>query len=155
MPSLRLQRGVWLKKLRGIEECASIRFGGGGRKGGGAKEYSFSLSEGVVKGLERMAGGSIFLLYTALLSAVQVNVYRYSGVSAVVTGSPKRQKGGVGDEQGNLVAVATESSGDLSFREGLLQVRKYLLWAYESTDYPVATVLEDLEWEKRSVFVDM
>ena len=155
MPSLRLQRGVWLKKLRGIEECASIRFGGGGRKGGGAKEYSFSLSEGVVKGLERMAGGSIFLLYTALLSAVQVNVYRYSGVSAVVTGSPKRQKEGVGDEQGNLVAIATEISGDLSFRECLLQVRENLLEAYENQDYPLETLLKDLEWEKGSCFFDM
>src|SRR5947209_3523808 len=143
------QRAFWLKKLAKVEEWASLGRSGWGSAG--EREYGFSLPEEVVVGLKRMAGESVFLLYTALLSAVQINMYRYRGGGAVVSGSPRRVEGEPGEgERGkeNRIAIVTEIGRELSFRECLLQVRENLLEAYKNQDYPLEALLRDLKREE-------
>lgn len=83
-----------------------------------------------------------FLQYTTLLSAVKICLYKYTGNTTIVTGSPSRRN--EHNEPGNLVTIVDQINDSASVREFLLQVRQTLLDAYAKQRYPFARLLKDL-----------
>jgi amino acid adenylation domain-containing protein/FkbM family methyltransferase len=102
------------------------------------------FGDAVSRRLAEVTGGSAFLLYTSLLSAVKVCLHKYTGNSTIVVGSPPRRHEEDGEQPENLLAIVDEIDDRLSFRQFLLRVRQTLLDAYAKQRYPFPRLVKDL-----------
>lgn len=98
--------------------------------------------------LIKLTDSSSFLLYTTLLTVLNICLHKYTGSNLVVVGSPASTKVGVPNQAGNALAILTEVDDKLSFRQLLLNVRENLLEAYDRQSYPFHRLLKDLEIEE-------
>jgi amino acid adenylation domain-containing protein len=105
----------------------------------------FELSPHIVAKMLKLTGGSDFLLYTTLLAALSVCLYKYTGISMIPVGSPVREKNDTDMLPGNAVTIVNRVYGDITFQELLAQVRETLLQAYQNQKYPLHKIIEDLE----------
>ena len=156
MLSLPSQRAYWLKKLSNVESRAGFPRETAEQNGSSAgQRHEFGLPEALVEGLNRLARGSAFLLYAALLSATKICLYRYSGTGTVVVGSPRRRGPAEFQAIENSIAIVTEIRSRISFRECLTQVRENLLEAYLNQDYPLDMVVRDLQLQEGTSLFDL
>ena len=102
------------------------------------------ISDSLSRRLVEVTGGGPFLLYTTLLSAIKVCLYKYTGSSTIIVGSPGRSNGFDETQPRNMVAIIDEIDDRSSFRELLLQVRQTLLDAYGKQRYPFQRLVKDL-----------
>ena len=103
-----------------------------------------------LKGLGQRQGVSLF---TTLLAAFQVLLYRYSGQQDVVVGSPiaNRSRTGLEDLIGlfvNTLPLRVDLSGNPTFRELLARAKEVVLSAYENQDVPFEVLVKDLQPER-------
>ncbi|PSB02437.1 condensation domain-containing protein [Merismopedia glauca] len=97
-----------------------------------------------VKELSREAGCSLFMTF---LAAFQTLIYRYTGHSEIITCSPlacrqQSETEGLIGYLNNLVPLRIDISGNPSFKELLLRVRRVALGAYAHQDLPFQKLLE-------------
>lgn len=90
-----------------------------------------------------LAGGSPFLLYTILMAALKVCLYKYSNHDVITVGSPPLHELG----KTNALAILDHLDSEMSFQELLLKVRESLLEAYAHQHYPFSRLLRDLQFE--------
>ncbi|HEX3253018.1 MAG TPA: amino acid adenylation domain-containing protein, partial [Pyrinomonadaceae bacterium] len=108
-----------------------------------------SVAEGV-KALSRREGATLFM---TLLAAFETLLYRYSGQTSVVVGTPIAGRTQVEVEEligffVNTLVLRTEVSGGLSFVELLRQVKEVALGAYAHQEVPFEKLVEELEPER-------
>ena len=104
-----------------------------------------SLSE-ALKALSHQEGATLFMM---LLAAFKILLYRYTGQTDIIVGSPVAGRQQVETEELigffiNTVGLRTELAGNPSFRELLGRVRKVTLDAYEHQDMPFDKLVEEL-----------
>ena len=104
-----------------------------------------SLSD-ALKQLGRDEGAT---LYMTLLAAFKVLLHRYTGSSDIVVGSPiaGRNRSEVENLVGfflNMLALRTEVSGDLTFRQLLSRVRETAQGAFAHQELPFDILVENL-----------
>jgi amino acid adenylation domain-containing protein len=112
--------------------------------------HAFDLSDEVVEQLRSLARAERTTLYTVLLAAYQVLLYRYTGQQDIVVGSPMLGRGrpefkGIVGYFANPVALRGDLSGDPSFKTFLAQIGQVVLEAMEHQDYPLALLVERLK----------
>jgi amino acid adenylation domain-containing protein len=115
----------------------------------GARE-SFTLSRGLSAGLAELGRREDATLFMTLLAAFKVLLYRYTGQSDIVVGTPvagrnREELEGLIGFFVNTLALRTDLSGDLTFRELLGRVREAALGAYAHQDLPFEMVVEELQ----------
>jgi amino acid adenylation domain-containing protein len=89
---------------------------------------------------------SPFLIYTALLTTLNICLHKYTGSTAVVVGSPPRLKNE--PVRPNALTILTNVEPNLSVRELMLQVREVLIEAYAKQNYPYESLVRHLGLEK-------
>src|SRR5215471_1824580 len=94
--------------------------------------------------LSDLTGGGAFLVYTTLLAALKVCLYKYTRNDVVAVGSPSRKSGSAAPEPTNAVVIVDELLPSLSCKALLLQIRGTLLEAYRRQRYPFERLLSDL-----------
>ncbi|PSB57975.1 non-ribosomal peptide synthetase, partial [Chamaesiphon polymorphus] len=97
--------------------------------------------------LSRQTGSTLFM---TLMAAFATLLYRYSGQSDVVIGSPiaNRNRSEIEPLIGffvNTLVLRTQLEADLSFEQLLTQVRETTLTAYEHQDVPFEQIVEALQ----------
>ena len=103
-----------------------------------------------LKELSRQQGATLFM---TLLAAFSTLLHRYTGQKDVVVGTPvanrnrKETEGLIGCFVNTLV-LRTDFSGDPSFEELLLRVRRAALSAYTNQDLPFEKLVEELQPER-------
>ncbi|AFY44045.1 non-ribosomal peptide synthetase [Nostoc sp. PCC 7107] len=116
-------------------------------KGAQAKlVLSPTLTE-ALKHLSRQQGVTLFM---TLLTAFKILLYRYTGQTDILVGSPiaNRHKAEVNSLIGlfiNILVLRTDLSGDLSFQELLTRVKTTALEAYVHQDLPFEKLVEELQ----------
>ncbi|MBC1239444.1 MULTISPECIES: non-ribosomal peptide synthetase [Nostoc] len=100
-----------------------------------------------LKNLSRQQGVTLFM---TLLTAFKILLYRYTGQTHIVVGSPiaNRNKAEINSLIGffvNVLVLRTELSGDLSFQEFLRRVKSTALEAYSYQDLPFEKLVEELQ----------
>jgi amino acid adenylation domain-containing protein len=111
--------------------------------------YRFTLAPEWVQALQKLSQREGATLFMTLLAAFNLLLYRYSGQTDIVVGSPiaNRSQSQWEDLIGffaNTLALRTQVSGEQSFRELLSQVRGTALEAYTHQDLPFDSLVEAL-----------
>ncbi len=109
-------------------------------------ELSAELSESLTA-LSRREGATLFM---TLLAAFKALLWRYTGQSDIVVGTPvaNRNREELESLIGffvNTLALRTDFSGDPAFRELLGRVREVSLGAYAHQDLPFELLVEELQ----------
>ncbi|WP_138505854.1 non-ribosomal peptide synthetase [Nostoc sp. PA-18-2419] len=100
-----------------------------------------------LKNLSRQQGVTLFM---TLLTAFKTLLYRYTGQTDILVGSPiaNRNKAEIDSLIGffvNVLVLRTDLSGDLSFQELLARVKSTALQAYVHQDLPFEKLVEELQ----------
>jgi amino acid adenylation domain-containing protein len=100
-----------------------------------------------LKTLSRREGCTLFI---TLLASLQTLLFRYTGQTDIVVGSPiaGRNRAEIEDLLGffiNILALRTDLSGDPSFREVLRRTREAALGAYAHQNLPFERLLQELQ----------
>ncbi|MET0624308.1 MAG: amino acid adenylation domain-containing protein [Pyrinomonadaceae bacterium] len=140
----------WLKRLAGAPGESGLRpdYARPAVYAGHRDEVELAVPDDVSRKLSKLTGGSHFLTYAALMSALKVCLYKYSGDGAVVVGSPVFQQDGAPAPGSNVLAITGAVSGRRSFKELLVEVRAALREAYDRQGYPFERLLRDLGLER-------
>ena len=110
---------------------------------------AFELGEELTRALKDLRRREQTTLFTTLLAAFQVLLYRYSGQDDIAVGvaSAGRTRPEVKGLIGffvNMLVVRADLSGEPSFSEYLARVRKQTSEAYAHQDVPFAKLVEEL-----------
>ena len=115
--------------------------------------HLFALPSGLTAGVKQLSQQSGATLFMTLLAAFKVLLYRYSGQSDLVVGTPiaNRNRAEIEGLIGffvNTLVLRTRVGGEARFRELLEQVRGVTLGAYEHQDLPFEKLVEELQPER-------
>ncbi len=114
------------------------------------RSISFSLNTDLTTKLQTLAQESGTTLFMTLYAAFSTLLYRYSGQSDILIGSPIANRNRreieslIGFLVNNLV-LRTNFANNPSFKELLAQVRETTLKAYEHQDVPFEQIVEALQ----------
>ncbi|MDZ8136614.1 MAG: amino acid adenylation domain-containing protein [Nostoc sp. DedQUE04] len=108
------------------------------------------LSQTLTKELKNLSRHSGVTLFMTLLTAFKTLLYRYTGQTDILVGSPiaNRNRAEVESLIGffvNVLVLRTDLSGDLSFQELLARVKSTALEAYIHQDLPFEKLVEELQ----------
>ncbi|HEU4323402.1 MAG TPA: amino acid adenylation domain-containing protein [Roseiflexaceae bacterium] len=111
---------------------------------------AFTLDAALTGRLKALAEASGATLYTVLLAAFEVLLYRYSGQHDFVIGTPTagRSRAEFTDLVGyfvNSVALRANLAGAPSFGQLVERVRQNSLSAFAHQDYPLVTLIERMQ----------
>jgi amino acid adenylation domain-containing protein len=152
---LESQLSYWKKQLEGIPSLLelptdytrpAVQSYRGARQ---SVDLSKQLTENL-KQLSRKEGATLFM---TLLAAFQTLLYRYTGQTDIVVGSPIANRNrteieGLVGFFANTLVLRTNVSSDPSFRDLLRRVRKTALEAYDHQDLPFEKLVEELNPER-------
>ena len=147
--ALNKQIAYWKKKLSGapsLLELPTDRPRPAAQSFRGAN-YPVSISPTLTNALKEVCGQERATLFMGLLALFKVLLYRYTNQSDIVVGVPVsgRNKPGFDEALGcfiNTLALRTELSGEVTFRELLAQVRDLTLEAFDHQDLPFEKLVE-------------
>jgi amino acid adenylation domain-containing protein len=114
---------------------------------------SFGLTKALSQQLLALTREEDVTLFMALLTAFYILLHRYTGEKDIVVGTPMAGRN-QSETEGligffiNTLALRTELSGDLSFRQLLKSVREVALGASEHQDFPFEKLVEELQPER-------
>lgn len=110
-----------------------------------------SLDEEVNALLQRLTAGNHFLLYTVLLLAHKICVYKYCGERNVTVISPATSEGALP----NLLPISSTLDADSSFKDALMSTKNLLSGAYKHQQYPFSRMLLDMPDGRRPKYLPM
>src|ERR1043165_1278192 len=114
---------------------------------------SFVLSEPVSRGLRELSVQSNTTLFVTLLAAFKTLLYRYTGQTDIVVGTPVANRNRVEIEPligffVNTLVLRTKLNSESSFRELLQQVREVVLGAQAHQQLPFERLVQELAPER-------
>ena len=118
----------------------------------GAHE-SFTISLELTQTIKALSRQSEVTLYMILLAAYKTLLFRHTGQTKIVVGTPIANRNRVEVEQligffVNMMVICTELSGDMTFVELLGKVREEVLGAYAYQDLPFEKLVDELHPER-------
>jgi amino acid adenylation domain-containing protein len=117
--------------------------------------YCFELPAPLTESLRALSCRENATLFMTLLAAFKALLYRYTGQEDIVVGSPiaNRNRSEVEPLIGffvNMLALRTQLSGAMTFRDLLAHVRETCLGAYAHQDLPFEKLVAELRPERSS-----
>lgn len=117
------------------------------------KRYYFEIPEKIFKKVNDLAIENGATLYMALLSALEILVFRYSGQSDLTVGCPiaNRNHNQIEDLIGffvNTIVIRSNINGDSNFIDVLNKIKDSSLQAYMNQDMPFERVVEAINPER-------
>ncbi|MBD0373583.1 MAG: amino acid adenylation domain-containing protein, partial [Pyrinomonadaceae bacterium] len=118
----------------------------------GARQEIF-LDKSVTSALKALGQRTEATLFTVLLAALKVLLYRYAGQTDIIIGTPVAGRNQTETENliglfVNTLVLRTELSSNPDFIEVLRRVREVTLAAYEHQDVPFEKLVEELQPER-------
>jgi amino acid adenylation domain-containing protein len=143
-------RNYWLKKFSDDLLPSNIKsdFHRPASYSGETGTVELNLDAELYEGLMKLTGQAPFLLFTVLVTALNICLYKYTGLNPVVIGSASLKADDASSQSKNALTIVTDIDEEQSFRQFLVNTRQTLLEAYEKQDYPFNRLLKDLGIEK-------
>ena len=116
---------------------------------------SFQLSTPLTQALKHLSRDAGATLFMTLLTAFKILLYRYTGQTDLIVGSPvaNRNRSEVEGLIGvfvNSLVLRTDLSGDPTVEALLGRIRQVMLGAYAHQDLPFEKVVEDIKPERNA-----
>ena len=116
-------------------------------------QWRFEIPASTGKALLTLAQGEGATLFMALLAAFNALLFRYTGRTDILVGSPiagrdRPELEGLIGIFVNTLVLRTDLSGEVSFREAIQRVRESCLGAYEHQEIPFEKLVEELRPER-------
>jgi surfactin family lipopeptide synthetase A len=137
----------WLKKLAGELPRTRIFTTSGDGRIVKRQTIEFSLPGGTTEKLLAVTGSSDLSLYIFLLASLYVLLYRYSGESDLLVGSPVLPRKEPGIRRNVFLPIRVVIAEAISARDFLLSVRDSLLEAYAHQDFSFMEIAAHLKAE--------
>lgn len=117
------------------------------------KTETWQISQSLTASLQQLSQPAGITLFMTLLAAFKVLLYRYTGQTDVLLGSPiaNRNRTEIEGLIGffvNTLVLRTDLSGNPTFHELLRRVRETTLGAYTHQDFPFEKLIEVLQPER-------
>lgn len=146
------QLGYWKRQLGGelpVLELPTSRLRPALQTLRGARHF-FALPESLSNKLRALCEQEGITLFMLLLAAFQTLLYRYTGQTDILIGSPianrnRPETEGLIGSFVNTLVLRTDLSGNPSFRDLLDRVRDVTLQAYTHQDLPFEKLVEELQ----------
>jgi amino acid adenylation domain-containing protein/non-ribosomal peptide synthase protein (TIGR01720 family) len=149
------ERDYWKERLSGITAASSLPPDYDVARDHSQKSIiKLQLPQSLIQAVEELTSGSPFLIYTTFLAAAKICLHRYSEGQTIIVGSPALKELG----RANSLAIVSEVTAEMTFRQLLMNLRETLLEAYEKQSYPFDYLMRDLEVESqngRGCFFDL
>ncbi|MDX6695910.1 MAG: hypothetical protein QOF02_3513 [Blastocatellia bacterium] len=144
------ERDYWLERLPAGATRATLRadFERAAVSAPARRVFKLTVSQALAQCLNKATKDSPFLLYTILMAALKVCLYKHTGEPLVIVGSPSRRQDAGGDNEPNALAIVDHIDEQLSFRQFLSQARESLTEAYARQSYPFARLVQDAGLEQ-------
>ena len=115
--------------------------------------FNFQLDADLTKALNSLSRQEGVTLYMTLLAAFKALLYRYTGQSDLVVGSPFANRNSADTEKligflVNTLVLRTHVAGESSVRELLSRVREVTSGAYANANLPFAKLVKELQPER-------
>lgn len=142
-------KNYWLKKLSHEVLPSNIKldYQRSASYSSQTEAIKLNLEGDVYEKLMKLTGDDSFLLYVVLTTALNICLYKYTGVTPIVIGSPSLKADDSSSQAKNALTIVNDLDDQLSFRQFLLNTRQNLLDAYERQDYPFNRLIKDLGME--------
>jgi len=142
---LKQERDYWVNRLTGGTEASNINldYERPASYSGQKHRLDLELPEEVIERLAKLTSNSTLLVYTVLMAALKICLYKYTAAGTVTVGSPARRKEDEPDPL-NALAIVDAIDSHLSFREFLLKVRETLIEAYSRQRYPFNRLVREI-----------
>ncbi|HKG81126.1 MAG TPA: amino acid adenylation domain-containing protein, partial [Pyrinomonadaceae bacterium] len=152
---LQTQLAYWDEQLAGAPELIDLRtdFPRPATRTTTGRSELFTVPIALSESLRRLSRSEGVTAFMALLAAFQVLLYKYSGQTDIVIGSPiaGRQRSELEGLIGffvNTLALRVDLSGNPTFGKLLRKVREVCLGAYAHQDLPFERLVEELQPER-------
>jgi surfactin family lipopeptide synthetase A len=154
------ERNYWLAKLAGVRSNSNLipDYERPRTYVHNPDSLEVVLPDDVFRKLIELTKDSSFLVYVALLTALNIYLHRYTGETTIIIGSPPRQRTGDGPMQPNALAIVSEVEPQGPVKALLMQVRESLLAAYARQNYPYERLLRHMgltQVENRGALFDV
>jgi amino acid adenylation domain-containing protein len=112
--------------------------------------YTFTFSPELTQALKTLSQNADATLFMTLLAAFKVLLYRYTGQSDIVVGSPIANRNRAATEGligffVNTLALRSQLDEESSFQELLRHIREVTLGAFEHQDLPFERLIDQLQ----------
>ncbi|MEM1366477.1 MAG: amino acid adenylation domain-containing protein, partial [Cyanobacteria bacterium P01_H01_bin.15] len=149
---LDIQKAYWQQQLQDAPPLLELPtdFPRPAKPTGQGGKYQLRLTKAQTDALKQLGQVQGTTLFMTLLAAFKVLLYRYSGVTDLLIGTPiaNRQRAEVEPLMGmfiNTLVLRSNLAGNPTFSELLAQVRQVALDAYSHQDLPFEQLLDSLD----------
>ena len=141
------QRDYWLDRLSGEPVKVSLPpdYRGAEPSERRVEGLRFEFGDELSSGLHRTSNDSHPRLYMLLVTGLTILLYKYTGLGDIIVGAPISRQAEAGEYINNILALRNQLHGETTFKALLLQVRQTLLEAVENQNYPLETLLYQLD----------
>ncbi len=142
----RKEQDYWLKKLSGELVKTGFPYIHIKKESQGYQFDSvrFKLSQALYERLNQLSGGSDYTLHMIFVSGLVVLLHRYTCSQDIIVGIPIDRQDTGGEFVNTVLALRNQVHGQMTFKDMLLQVRETTIEAAENQNYPIETLLYDL-----------
>lgn len=144
----KLEKEFWVNRLSGATDgsAANIQLDHHRPSGpsGKSEHLSIQVDSTVAEQLENLTGSDPFLLYTLMVTVLNICIYKYNSAPMIVIGSPALLPMEGAEPIVNALTIVNKVDDQLCFKELLMTVRETLLETYEHQEYPYDLLLKDL-----------
>lgn len=138
----------WLEKLSGELQKSCFPYDrqpGAKSRTGKVREKPFQLNGEILTRLKKISSGSDIRLHMLLVTVITVLLAKYNrGSRDIIIGVPVYKQEKAGKFINTVLALRNRLHEEMSFKELLLQVRQTLSEAVEHQNYPIETLLYNL-----------
>lgn len=138
------ERGYWIEKLSGdlamikmSSDCSSID-----TKNRNMKTLEFEIPQDIFTKLIKIVKKSEISAYLFLLSCLKILIYRYTDINDIIVCSPIYIPNRTDETLNEVVCIRDTVTGQMTFKECLLTIKKTTLEAYSNQDYPLVKILD-------------
>ena len=144
------ERSYWLERLSGERGVSNLVLDYKRPKTHNPhrETLDITVSDDTLRRLLALTKESSFLVYTALLTMLNICLYKYTGSNSIVVGSAPRRKSDAESVRPNALAIVSNVEPRMSAKELMLQVREKLIEAYGKQNYPCESLLRRLGLDK-------
>lgn len=93
----------------------------------------------------KLSGGSDLRLHMILTAALAVLLYKYTGNRDIIVGTPIYNQSTEGDYINTILALRNQITGNMSFKQFLLEMRQTISEAVENQNYPIENLIDKLD----------